>query len=83
MPLKILATKKILYSSSDDESSTVTNSRGLGISLVNTSKKIDRKHFLFVQFPPIKCTYQGKWSYSDSPLETLHFENLSKLFLVP
>ena len=54
--------KKILhvYSSSDYESSTVTNSRGPGISLANTSKKTDKKHFLFVQFPPIKCIYQAK-----------------------
>ena len=50
MPLKILATKKILYSSSDYKSSTVTNNRGPGISLANTSKKIDKKQFPFVQF---------------------------------
>ena len=60
--LEISPTKKILYSSSDYKSSTVTNSRGPGISLANTSKKTDKKHFLFVKFPPIKCIYQAKWS---------------------
>ena len=58
--LEISSTKKILYSSSDYKSSTVTNSRGPRISLANTRKKTDKKHFLFVTFPPVKCIYQAK-----------------------
>ena len=59
--LEILAIyKKILYLSSDYKSITVTNSWGPGISFANTSKKIDKKHFPFVQFPQIKCIYQAK-----------------------
>ena len=54
---KFLASPKAL---SQCLHSNVTNSRGPGISLANTSKKIDKKHFLFVQFPPIKCIYQAK-----------------------
>ena len=60
--------------------SNVTNSRGPGISLANTSKKIDKKHFLFVQFPPIKCIYQAKVKLKWQPCKNLTLFYISKTF---